>query len=75
MPKPAGEGLLRHLGIENFALEIIDGGILRTRRHGKTTCKQGQRQDAASSSTKDYSRHDLIPNEMPGGPKRSPYNH
>ncbi len=61
MPQPAGESFLRHAGIEDFALEIVDGGILRPRRHGKTGPKQGQRTDAASSNTHNYPRHDLIP--------------
>ena len=34
MPQPAGESLLRHLRVENLALEIVDRGFLRARRHG-----------------------------------------
>lgn len=29
MLQPASEGLLRHSGVENLALDIVDGGILR----------------------------------------------
>lgn len=65
MPQPAGEGLLRHRGIENFALEVVDGGILGARRRGKPGCKQRKCKDAASGDIQDYSqgysRHDLIP--------------
>jgi hypothetical protein len=40
--QPAGEGLLRHARIENLALEVVSGLILRTRRARRNKASKDQ---------------------------------
>src|SRR4029077_18270074 len=61
MPQPPSERLLRHLGIENLAFDVVDGGVLRAHRTGKIQGQSGRRQNR---SHHDFSRHVLSPKEL-----------